>query len=323
MENLILIDWLSFTSRIDSVESILNLLGLVDIKFVDMYGMQGFQNRLNYEGISIHYNSTCFEGVWVEMSGQGCRAFETFSSLDWFEIFSFIVDEPDNYNITRLDVAYDDHTGILPINSIAHDVKKCNFVSKFQPRSITCTYSAGNVGYTIDCGSRKSAIKFRIYDKAFERHREDEGHWVRFEVQMRDERALSFLKLLTFDNLGELFLGVITNYIRFVRPTKNDTNKRRWELRKYWSDFIGAVEPIRLWTKCTLDYNLAKCEDYVYIQCGNALDTLIKIKGVEGVIKGLKENKPKTNQKYVELINSNKCVEVDPVLRYLEERGVL
>ena len=81
-DNKILIDWLSFTSKIHSPESIIDMLGLTGCKFTLTYGMQGYQDRLIFDGISIHYNSCRNEGVWVEMSGQGCRAFETYCNYN-------------------------------------------------------------------------------------------------------------------------------------------------------------------------------------------------------------------------------------------------
>jgi len=74
---------------------------------------------------------------------------------------------------------------------------------------------------------------------------------------------------------------------------------------------------------CDTEYNLARCEDYVYRQSGNAIDTLIKIKGIETVFKELRERKPKPNIKYVALVNDNSKAYEDPILVYLRDRGAL
>ena len=58
---------------------------------------------------------------------------------------------------------------------------------------------------TVYFGSAKSEVRFRIYDKAQERG----GlgyHWVRFEMQLRRERAFNFL--VSELVLGERFCGV-------------------------------------------------------------------------------------------------------------------
>lgn len=324
-DNKILIDWLSFTSKIHSPQSIIELLGLTGCNFTLTYGMQGYQDRLIFEGISIHYNSHRNEGVWVEMSGQGCRAFETYCEYNdgFLYLFEYFKEYPDEYHITRLDVAYDDFHNVIPIKSFARDVLNKNYVSRFKDYSLTVTCSAGRVGYTIDCGSRKSDIKFRVYDKAYERGYRDEDHfdWNRFEIQMRNDRAFNFIKLLDSENLGQLYCGVIINYIRIVKPNKNDTNKRRWKMKKWFKEFIGSAEQISLFTKCEQDYNLGKCEDYVYNHCGNSFDALVEIKGLDTVLKELVKRKPQRTEKYIRLINENKKSEENTlsILDFLKE----
>ncbi len=308
-ENKILIDWLSFTAKNHDVYSIIDVLGLGKLNFTETYGMYGYKDRFFYDGISIHFNSDRNEGVWVEMSGQGCRAFETYSEhkdgfLHLFEIFKIF---SENYHVSRLDVAYDDFTGVIPLKSFANDILNKNFVSKFKEASMTVTCAAGHVGHTIDCGSRKSDIKFRVYDKAYERGFRDEDYftWNRFEIQMRNDRAINFIKKLDTEDLGDVFCGVILNYLRIVKPNKDDTNKRRWKMKKWFKDFIGDAVRISLFTKCEVDYNLSKCEEFVYNHCGNSIDALIEIKGIRAVLKELKERKPERSEKYIRLINEN------------------
>lgn len=309
-ENKLLIDWLSFTSKIHSPASIIDMLGLCGIKFQDIYGMQGYQSRYYFNGISIHYNSQRNEGVWVEMSGQGCRAFETYCSYEdgFLYLFEYFKHSPEDYHVTRLDVAYDDFNGVIPLESFAHDILKENYVSRFKWDCINVTCSPGYLGYTIYCGSCRSNLMFRVYDKAHEKkyRGEDYFHWNRFEIQMRDDRALNFIHQLNEENLGDIFCGVIINYLRIVKPDKSDSNKRRWKMKKWFKDFIDSAEKISLFTKCELDYNLAKCEDFVYGHCGNSLDALIEIKGIDTVLEELKERKPERSQKYIQLINENK-----------------
>ena len=86
-DNAILFDWFSFTSKIDSVSSIISMLGLYDLPFLDGKGAHGFKYRKYFEGISIHYERD--DGlVWLEMSGGGCRAFDTYSKNPvWNDLF--------------------------------------------------------------------------------------------------------------------------------------------------------------------------------------------------------------------------------------------
>ena len=122
-ENLILYDWLSFTAPSWSDPYLfVKLLGLENCSWETIKGARGYQDRLYFNSISIHYNGRPDMGIWCEMSGQGCRTFETLSTLPnkWEALFPLLFEY--HLNITRLDVAYDDHVGILDIDQIALDI---------------------------------------------------------------------------------------------------------------------------------------------------------------------------------------------------------
>lgn len=322
-ENIILFDWLSFSSKIDSVSSVLDLLGLSDCKinFEKTYGFYGYHDRLAWEGINIHFNPFKEDmGVLVEISGKGCRRFEESSSTNFMSLFATLFSDPENYNITRLDVAYDDHIGILPLNKIISDIHSFNFVSKFQARSFRIEEHAGHEGQTIYCGSQKSAVMFRIYDKKFERQRDDAdcAVWNRFEIQLRGERASAFVsELVDGDSVGHLFFGVINNYLRFVKPDKSDSNKKRWKNRGYWNKFLQHCESISLYTAKNTEYNLLKCETYVHHQCSNAVECLINAKGVDKFLYDMIHDKPEYTEKYRQV-----SCNTGAILDFLRERGV-
>lgn len=324
-ENKILIDWFSFTSKVHSAESIIEFLGLSELKFIDIYGCQGYKMRKYFDGINIHYGSERNEGVWVEMSGQGCRNFETYSSISFYELFNDVLSSRDDYHVTRLDVAYDDFEGIIPLKKLSKQILKGNFVSKFRSNNCTVTQSAGFSGITCDLGSCRSDVKFRVYDKAYERGYFDDIKnsgftWNRWEVQMRNDHAMSFMEAVqTSDfNVGEVFCGVLLNYFRPCDFSRTDSNKRRWKISKWFAKFINNAKKVKLFTKCETEYNLYKCEDYVYRQCGNAIDTLLKIKGSKAFIRELRERKCETSLKYKELLNKyyyNKNLEDEKIFK--------
>lgn len=312
-DNKVLVDWLSFTSKIDSDSSIFDVLGLTSIKsnFQLIYGFQGYRHRLYFDGISIHYCHSKNAGVWVEMSGQGCRNFETYSKISFPELFKIILtnEESEDYHTTRLDIAYDDFNRVIPLRKLSKQILDEHFVSKFNPKSCTVLQAAGRQGITCDIGSRKSALKFRVYDKAFERGffeeiEKDDFSWVRWEVQLRDDRASSFIRCTLDMSVGQVLSCVVLNYFRAIDENKSDSNKRRWKTSKWFLNFIGDVEKISLFTPCKTDYNLFKCERYVYTQAGNAVDTLIKIKGVDVFLSELSASKSETTPKYKELLST-------------------
>ena len=87
-ENIVLYDWLSFTTKKHSPEEIVSALGLMSCPFEVVKGARGYRDRLYFSSISIHFNGRPDMGVWVEMSGQGCRTFETCSSIGWDKLFT-------------------------------------------------------------------------------------------------------------------------------------------------------------------------------------------------------------------------------------------
>lgn len=312
-DNKILIDWLSFTSKIDSDASIFDVLGLSSLKssFQLIYGFQGYRQRFYFDGISIHFYHTKNEGVWVEMSGQGCRNFETFSTISFPDLFKFILfnQDKEDYHVTRLDVAYDDFHEVIPLKRLSKQILDDHYVSKFNPKKCGSRLAAGYQGITCDLGSEKSDVKFRVYDKAFERGYFEEIEnqnfsWTRWEIQLRDDRASNFMRLSLDQSVGQIFKDVVFSYFRVVDVNKTDSNKRRWKTSKWYTKFLGNAEKISLFTPCKTEYNLYKCERYVYTQAGNAIDTLIRIKGVDQFVEELRASKSETTPKYKELLNT-------------------
>lgn len=122
-------------------------------------------DRLYFGCISVHYNGRDDMGVWVEMSGQGCRNFEDLTTLPnkWEDIFNFI--NSNDLHMTRLDVAYDDHTGVLDINKVADDTEALRFVSRMNYWETV----RSSKGISVQIGSPQSKVLVRIYDKAAEK----------------------------------------------------------------------------------------------------------------------------------------------------------
>jgi phage replication initiation protein len=283
----------------------LDLLGFTDGKregFKGTHGVRGYANKLQYEGITIHYGDR--DEVWCEMSGQGCRTFETYGSGDWQGVLETIRDDPDGaYHLTRLDVAYDDRAGLLDLGHIYRETKTENYVSNIEDWESIETKRKGR---SIYLGSKKSDMFVRIYDKAKERGREAEGHWVRFEIQMRDKKAGAFLDFLLLRTIGETFAGVVGHYIRYVTPKESDSHRYRWPTADWWRDFIGDAERISLYRAPGTEYNLSKANVYVYGQAGAAAGALLEIEGEDAFLEILRSRYlGSTNPKYRTLVGKH------------------
>lgn len=291
-----LIDWLSITSKIHTQDQIIALLGMESATWTLTKGAHGYKDRLYYNCISIHYNGSPDMGVWLEMSGQGCRCFETVGHGDYDMLLELVMDNPQDMKVTRMDVAFDDHSGILDLQQICQDTRLQNYVAKATAWQVV----ESNKGAAVYIGSQQSDVLIRIYDKAAERNITDGSHWVRVELQLRRDRALEFSRLP--GTIGERYAGVLVNYLRYVLPC-SDSHKDRWPLTDYWADLIGAAAALSIYTKPGLEYNVLRCERYVYTQAGNAIDALIKCYGPEQFLDKLQKRCTRPNPKYTHMID--------------------
>lgn len=301
MENIVIYDWVSITTKIHTPEQVISLLGLESVTWDTIKGAHGYKDRLYWNCISIHYNGSPDQGVWLEMSGQGCRAFETIGHGDYDFLFRLVIDNLTQLHLTRLDVAFDDHTGILDLDTIIQDTLSGNYVAK--AKSWECIQSSK--GTSVVIGSRQSPVLIRIYDKAAERNITDGSHWVRVELQLRDERCLQFV-MQPFD-IGETFAGVVLNYLRYVTEDPSDSNKWRWGMTDYWCNLVGEACKIKIYEKPGISYNILNCENFVYQQAGNAINALLQIYDVETFLQKLQERKSKPNPKYTEMVRNAKA----------------
>lgn len=297
-ENIVIYDWLSFTSKIHSPEDLIAALGLPLEVWTETKGARGYRDRKYFSCISIHYNGRDDMGVWVEMSGQGCRTFESLSTVGWEGLFRFI--RSTGLKITRLDVAYDDHTGILDIGDIVQDTQCGMFVSK----SNYWETLMSSKGTSVQIGSPQSRVLIRIYDKAAERGKPDE-HWIRVELQLRDDRAIMFSAIPL--PIGEAFAGVLLNYLRYILPA-TDENKWRWPMTPYWEALIEDAQRISIYRTPGMEYNEERCKQYVVNQAGNAIAALIEIYGLEEFEDMIDKRPTKKNPKYDMIVKQHRAM---------------
>lgn len=312
---MILIDWVSITSKIHTPEEIIDLLGMSECNWQSLHGAHGYMERLYYDSISIHYAGRADMGVWLEMSGQGCRAFEEFGIGDYNVLFTLVRDNPQTMHITRLDVAFDEYTGILDINTLCKHTRLNKYRSKMQYREI---HDSTN-GLSLQIGSNSSDVLIRIYDKLAERlsHFRNENekekikdeisHWIRVELQMRDDRAREFLNYLLPQgkdmSIGQAYTGVLKNYLEYGYWREHKDGTQKFCRFSYWEKVLAGAEALSIYVKPGTDYNLSRLIDYTINQAGNATDTAIKILGIETYLKLLEKRQTQQNPKYINLLS--------------------
>lgn len=302
-ENVILYDWLTVSSKDEDPSSWFYVLGMQQCAWADLgHGRNGYRKGLYFGSISILYDGNPGMGSCLDMSGQGCRSFESYGHGDFSVLFS-VLSAP-VYHISRLDVAFDDHSGILDIQRLFFDTDDQQFVSKFRKSMIQKEFVDGRSGITVYHGSKQSAVLIRVYDKAAERGLPPDHHWVRVELQLRDERASVFA--FSSEPVGELFRGVLVNYVRYVDDPGGDSNRWRWPLKSYWADLIDGVSRIRLYTAPGIEYNISQLDTFVFDQAANAVAAAMQIYGVSFVVDRLQDRDLSGISKYQTLIDQYK-----------------
>ena len=122
------------------------------------------------------------------------------------------------------------------------------------------------------------------------------------ELQLRDDRAIEFTKIPDL-SIGERFSGVLLNYLRYVVPDPEDSNRWRWPMAVYWLHMLELLTPISVFTSPGMDYNLDRCKNFVINQAGNALDALIKLYGITEFHRLIENRDVRANPKYKQLVH--------------------
>lgn len=297
-ENVFIIDWLTVVYHGCTVDDVKDSLGMnsSSIPWEDELKFRnGYPKQCYWNGVTISYGADdpAFAkdpskvrtdmGICLNLSGTGCRSFETYGHGDWFKLLAEYFTLRDtgirekkgrkySYNITRLDLAFDDHTGLLDIYRIRQDTEERYYVSKSKYAEVIWSDDQTDdiQGLNIQVGSDKSDIKVRIYDKAAERGFKDR-HWVRVELQLRDDRArLAADDLIKQSHIGNTVSGILMNYLTFRIPSE-DSNKSRWEIANYWKSLLTTMQAVRLWESPGEEYNFSKTEHWLCKQYGQAI----------------------------------------------------
>jgi phage replication initiation protein len=323
-QNRIVYDYLSFSTKVHDQFGILDYLGLDWNLFSPCPGINHYSRGFEFGGIRVCWDGSSKKGnmgVFVNMSGKGCRFFEEQGTGDYMGLFKLILElqrdsDEKPMNITRLDVAYDDFKGLIPLKKIAFDAENLNYVSRCHRNRDIGKHEAkyllkGNVdmsegeidrnfaqdrdeskrykGLTVYFGTQKSDFMLRFYDKKAEQEKKDVDSWVRCEMQLRHNCATGFIKRLADgEDVRHLFFGVLNQYIRFLEISDTDSNRRRWKTADYWLNFLEHGEEVSIYDKPGGTYDISNLHDYVVIKSGRAFTTLAALIGFENVVNAIK-----------------------------------
>lgn len=335
-DNQIIYDWLSFTTKIHSLCEVLDLLDFRPdtVRFKEQEkGRYFYKKSLYFDGIHIYYDGYTVkngdQGICVEMSGKGLRNWEEYSSADYDKIFDLILKnysldaDKRKMNLTRLDVAYDDFNGILDSELLFRESELYHYCSRFNHMELKkdCDNRAVS-GLTVAHGSMKSNVYIRIYDKRLEQHVEEFlEHWVRCEIQLRQENAIGFIMLKT--PIEKSYFDVLNQYLRYIVPFGDDSNIRRASTAPYWLNFIRSAESRSIFNKPKNDYKIENLLNYVDNQLSGAISTYIDIIGVEKFLDNINNARKgkNLNPKY-KTLKEQADANGNAILAYLKEHGL-
>lgn len=289
--NVFTVDWVTASFSQSDVYSVISMLGLEQDAFTysEKYSW-GYPCTAEYGHIRIYYNPydigefrrfpKANSGCALNLSGQACRELETFCpTLSWAMLFSRL--ELLGAKFTRLDLAYDDRTGVISLPRLAVDIADDNFIgrARYTQRIYSHDYDSDIDGLTVYVGSKNSDVFVRIYDKAAERgFSPADLHWVRVEIQLRADRAVMAARsVATEPHIGDVFAGILANYLKILEPTA-DSNKSRWPVADYWKKVIRDVSALHL-TMPGIEYNFRKSEVHFLTQYKQFLYAYLQIYG--------------------------------------------
>lgn len=318
-KNAFLIDWLTVSSKIDSFLSWVLKLGLSELNFEKVPGSRlKYQYRMRFQHILIHCTDSDFdgekkynEGSCLELSGQGCRELESFGSVSLDSLLEDLCEsENDGYHITRIDLAYDDFTGVLPIETIYHQAENLEFTSRMPAIEIVrsaSTLDRSRFGCSVMHGCRSSACMLRIYDKRVERGRFELKHWIRAELQLRAPLAQTVADKLLVWKVGKVFADVLRHYVQYrdVRDSERDhSHYYELPLAPWYAAFVEGAECYqRMIEKKKIEYNKSRMDSYAYDQNHNHTYTEILADGLIKYLETLLSFSDNLPEKYKKVLS--------------------
>lgn len=290
------IDWIAFTSTIiTEVSEMISFLGYTNDDFLLMTkGANGYKkmHRLESVPITILSDGNMDMGIHVVISGTAIpdlmEHFKasitgetpflsdavTLSDFDNSIMVEFLQQVRSLGWLTRFDLAVDDMGAqYFTLDDVKGFLERQEVVSKFRVYKDVreSTFTNEKTGHTIYFGSRRSEVMMRVYDKQLEQNQkaadgeELQDPWVRWEIELKDERAnIAADYLIQRKLLGEIIMEILNNYVRVI--VNDDSNRSRCSVHPLWKKFVGAVGKLRLYV-VTMQKTIEEKKRWLIRQC--------------------------------------------------------
>lgn len=277
-------------------------------------GLYGYK-QMYYLGMIRVLNSEkgSERGVLIELSGQGCRNYDSILEARQ-ETWKDFIDRAYIFKgvATRIDVALDDFEELFSIPEMAKKLERGMYETKFKSMRLINQESlqeSESEGVTIYLGSRQSLMHFCFYQKNYETAKrekipvEEVDVKNRYEVRMTNEKAREFLKhYMTNFDFSSLILGIISNQLTMFEYDR----KGGLTVWKKWHKLVGNAEAINLKIEpekpsfrkklSYLDYFMSRT-----IALVNAKDKAIGTTHLKDIIARGEENLRESDEKLLEI----------------------
>jgi phage replication initiation protein len=277
----IVVDFLTFTVHDgwQADEVVESILGMDVMEFEHLAkGFNFYSRSMVYSDIRVLYDGMSNMGVCVNMSGRGCRVFEDYHGESLLSFLRQINERP-YISITRLDIACDDKVGMLSLEKMWQHSTDGNYRTRLQARNIQESFKGKRDGAkSLYFGSSCSLYRIRIYDKG--KQTGEGGHWVRFEIVLKDDYAKQAVNVMVASkNLGNAVSGIIDDKFAFVELGDNDV--LQYKLADWWVEFLGEVQTVKLTSKQKIFHDIDEHKKWLKESCGRIIAKVVEAIGEE------------------------------------------
>ena len=190
-------------------------------------------------------------------------------------------------NVTRIDIALDDHEKLLRPSRIWRKLRKDHAIIQERSYSRIESHERGEEysGDTVYIGSRTSDVFIRVYDKAGQT--KTPGHWVRCEVEIKGDAAKEIASRIAHGTID--LRNWICRQVDFKeKPKTGKAKKKNWPRAKFWDDFLQPFDKERIYFP-QYEIGLEEVEAWLVNQVSGALHLMKRTKGLETIEKEGKE----------------------------------
>lgn len=216
-------------------------------------GLPGYNKSYRFMGESIisvsWHDSYPAHGIMLNLTGQGCSFFKRDELVKFYE--SCKADQL-NFKVTRIDIAYDDFHGFIPVDEMVEAVdthldgyRIINTRIDVNNMEKIGFHYAGQSGVNLNFGTKGSNFFVRLYDKRREQKLKELDYWKRFEVQLRHEEATTFMETLSEgEKIQTAFVALLDRKIRFT-DGRYEYNLSQSPTVDWWADFLKILTAAR------------------------------------------------------------------------------